>query len=44
MELLVNVLLAIDKAHTAPQRVLHCRLSLGGLIQIYGPNLPTPSA
>ncbi len=32
MELLVNVLLAIDKAHTAPQRALDCR---PGLDQYY---------
>ncbi len=28
---LVNVLVAIDKAHTAPQRTLNCGLGLDGL-------------
>ncbi len=31
MDQLVNVLLAINKAHTAPQRALDCRSDLGGL-------------
>ncbi len=38
-----KVLLAIDKVHTVPQRALDCRLCLGGLNQVYGPNCPTPS-
>ncbi len=33
-----NVLLAIDKAHTVPQRALDCGPGLGGLKQVYGPN------
>ncbi len=37
-----NVLLAIDKAHTVPQRGLYCQPGLGGLNQVYGPNHPTP--
>ncbi len=43
MDQLVNVLWTIDNAHI-PQRALDCRLGLGGLNQIYGPNHPTPSA
>ncbi len=31
---LINVLLAIEKAHTVPQRALYCRLGLGGLNQV----------
>ncbi len=38
-----NVLLAIDKAHTAPQRALDCIPGLGELNQVYGPNHPTLS-
>ncbi len=38
-----NVLLAIDKEHTVPQRALDCRPGLGGLNQVHGPNCPTPS-
>ncbi len=38
-----NVHLAIDSAHTAPQRALDCGPGLGGLKQVYGPNRPTPS-
>ncbi len=35
--------IAIDNAHTAPQRALDCGPVLGGLDQIHGPNYPTPS-
>ncbi len=38
-----KVLLAIDKAHTVPQRALDCRPGLGGLNQVYRPNCPTSS-
>ncbi len=38
-----KVLLAIDNAHTAPQRALDCILGLAGLNQVYRPNCPTPS-
>ncbi len=38
----IKVLLPIDNAHTAPQRVLDCSTSLGGLNQAYIPNCPTP--
>ncbi len=38
-----NVLLAIDEAHTVPEMALECRLGIGGLNQVYGPNHPTPS-
>ncbi len=31
MEQLINVLLAIDKSHTVPQRALDCGTGLGGL-------------
>ncbi len=44
MDQLVNVLLAIDKAHTVPWKALYCRPDLGGLNQVNGPNRPTPSA
>ncbi len=44
MDQLVNVPSANDKAHTVPHRALDCRLGLGGLNQVYGPNHPTPSA
>ncbi len=44
MDQIINVLLAIDKAHTALQRALDGRPCLGGLNQVYGPNHPTPSA
>ncbi len=44
MDQLVNVLLAIDKSHTAPHNALDCELALGELNQVYGPNCPTPSA
>ncbi len=30
--------LAIDNAHTVPQRALACRPGLGGLSQVYGKN------
>ncbi len=36
-----KVLLAIDKAHTVPQRALDCRPDLGGLNQVYGSIRPT---
>ncbi len=35
MDQLVNVLLAIDKVHTVPQRALDCEPGLGGLNQVY---------
>ncbi len=35
--------IAIDNAHTVPQRVLDCGPGLGGLNQVYGSNRPTPS-
>ncbi len=38
-----NVLLAIDKAHTEPQRALDYGPGLGGLNQVYGPDHCTPS-
>ncbi len=31
----MNVMLTIDKVHTAPQRTLNCRPGLGGLNQAY---------
>ncbi len=39
-----KVLLAIDNAHTVPQRTLNCGPGLAGLNQVktYGPNCPTP--
>ncbi len=37
---LVNVILAIDKVHTVPQRTLECRPGLGGLNQVMGPTIP----
>ncbi len=41
MDQLVNLVLVIDKVHTAPQMALDCRPDLGrGL----WPNHPTPSA
>ncbi len=40
----VNVLFAIDKAHTVPQRALDCKPDLGGLNQVNGSNHSTPSA
>ncbi len=36
MDPLVNVLLAIDQAHTVPQRAYDCGPGLGGLNQVYG--------
>ncbi len=42
MDQLVNVILAIDKVHTALQRVLDCRPGLGGLKQVMGPTIPLP--
>ncbi len=42
MDQSINVLLAIDKAHTDPQKALDCRPGLGGLNQVVGPNRPTP--
>ncbi len=44
MDELVNVLLAIDKVITVPQRALNCRPGLGELSQVYMPNCPTLSA
>ncbi len=38
-----KVLLAIDNAHTVPQRALDCGPDLGGLNQVSGPNRPTIS-
>ncbi len=40
---LVNVLLAIEKAHTLLYRALDCGPDFGGLNQAYGPNHPTTS-
>ncbi len=37
-----EVLLAIDNAHTVPQRALYSGPGLGGLNQVYGHNHPTP--
>ncbi len=39
---LVNILLAIDEAHTVPQRVLVCEPGFGGLNQVMGPTIPLP--
>ncbi len=44
LDILVNALLAIDKAHTAPQRALDCGPGLGELNQVYGHNCLIPSA
>ncbi len=41
---LVNVILTLDKVHTAPQRTLDGGPGLGGLNQVDGPTRPTPSA
>ncbi len=41
---LVNVIIAIDKVHTAPQTALCYRPGLGGLNQVYELNRPTLSA
>ncbi len=41
MDQLVNLILAIDKAHTVPERVLDCRPDLGGLNHVDGPNHST---
>ncbi len=40
---LLNVLLAIERAHTVPQRALDCGPGFGELNQVYWPNRPTPS-
>ncbi len=40
----MNVILTIDKVHTAVQSVLDCEPGLGGLNQVYGSNCPTSSA
>ncbi len=40
---LVNVLLAIDKAHTVPQSDLDLRPGVSWLNYVYGPNHPTHS-
>ncbi len=34
--------MAIDNAHTAPQRALDCRPGLGGLNQVIGPTISLP--
>ncbi len=43
-----KVLLPIDKVHTVPQNALDCGPGLGGLNQVYGPNVSaiyvTPSS
>ncbi len=36
MDQLMNVILTIDKVHTAPERALHCRLGLDELSHVYG--------
>ncbi len=38
-----NVLLAIGKTNTVPQRALDCGPGLGGFNHVYGPNHSTPS-
>ncbi len=38
-----KVLLAINNAHTVPQRDLDCRPGICGLNKVYGLNCPTPS-
>ncbi len=43
MDQFSNILLAIEKAHTVPQRALDCRPGFTWLNQVYGPNCPTPS-
>ncbi len=40
MNKLMNLILTIDKVHTAPQSTLLCGLGLGGLNHVYGPNHP----
>ncbi len=37
-----QALLAIDNAHTVPQRALDCRLGLAGLNEVNGPTIPLP--
>ncbi len=37
-----KVLLAIDNAHTVPQRALDGRPELGGLNHVMGPTVPFP--
>ncbi len=44
MRQLENVLWAIDKAHTVPQRVLDCGPGWAGLNQVYGLNCLKSSA
>ncbi len=44
MDQSINVLSAICKAHTVPQRVMDCGYGLGGLNQVYWPDHPTLSA
>ncbi len=39
MDQLVNVLLVIDKTHIVSLRAMNCRLGIGGLNPVYGPNL-----
>ncbi len=40
----IKSIIAIDSAHTVPQRALDCRPGLGELNHVYGPNHPTPSS
>ncbi len=42
MDQSVNIPLAIDKAHTVPQRALTCRPGLGGLNKFLGPTVSFP--
>ncbi len=42
MDQLVNVLLAIDKVHTEPQKALDCGQGLGRLTRFIGPTIPFP--
>ncbi len=37
-----KVLLAIDNAHTVPQRALNCGPGIGGLTRFMGPTVPLP--
>ncbi len=37
-----KVLLAIDKAHTVPEKTLDCGPSSGELNQVMGPTVPLP--
>ncbi len=40
---LVNLLLAIDEAHTVPERTLDCRPGFGGLNQVMGLTVLLPT-